>query len=611
MRQDLFPSSFPLLHSSIFWTRLIASLIPLICFWQTLGFWFEGDDFVWFQIADNVQKITDLPAYLFKPLAQGTVRFLSERSFFLIFYSLFGLEALPLRIAILAALVLSCILLVEVSRKLTGSAITGILAVLFWCVQTGLLNAVAWISAANQIFCALFILGSLVAFIYRRNAICWTIYLLGFGVLETNVGLPAILGVYCLFFERPRLKETLLFWIPAFIFIVLRMLVFRNPNAGSEYQLLVAPADLWFTLQSYLEWVSLPWILGWMLAYSVWRAFRKDFSTFFALSLFLLLMAPILPLRNHISQYYLAAPGLGFGLWLACCFENLRRPDIPFRETQWVAIPFILTIGFFHLQEIPEPRKHTLNWFRNTFKEIRLTMVDLQELRNHDSKAVFVQGIAPESFLLSVMTDFSGKLSTRRVFYFADPEQPIPASRKNGLKDRLASASLIQALSEEKDVHFFEIRNDQWIRLNQLDQRIAHSHLPEYSSFVKPGEPGYRLHLTGSWYPPEENGLRAIHQKSGVFLYAQSLQSGTLNIDGYCSGGYFRAGNAGMNILVNQKTIGTIYCSGPDSSFETSLQLPQDFHGQEKIHVEVIAGQSLQEENKAPQTVLIREISVR
>src|SRR5579885_2212540 len=74
-----------------------APALCLLLFRPVLSSWFLGDDFAWLGKPLEVQGWRDLPHAIFAPEAQGTVRVLSERLFFLIFTPLFGLNALPYR----------------------------------------------------------------------------------------------------------------------------------------------------------------------------------------------------------------------------------------------------------------------------------------------------------------------------------------------------------------------------------------------------------------------------------------------------------------------------------------------------------------------------------
>jgi len=55
--------------------------------------WFQQDDFAWLSLGSSVTDLPSLMRALFVPMAQGTIRPLSERAFFLVFHAIFGLWA--------------------------------------------------------------------------------------------------------------------------------------------------------------------------------------------------------------------------------------------------------------------------------------------------------------------------------------------------------------------------------------------------------------------------------------------------------------------------------------------------------------------------------------
>ncbi len=59
--------------------------------------WFFQDDFAWLALRLGINSPSDLLHALFAPIAQGTVRTLSERLYFLVFPSLFGLNVAALQ----------------------------------------------------------------------------------------------------------------------------------------------------------------------------------------------------------------------------------------------------------------------------------------------------------------------------------------------------------------------------------------------------------------------------------------------------------------------------------------------------------------------------------
>ncbi len=73
----------------------IPPLISLLLYWPGLTAWFQKDEFVSLNLYNTVHTWKDFVWVTFTPFAPGTSRVISERLFFLSFYSLFGMNAFP------------------------------------------------------------------------------------------------------------------------------------------------------------------------------------------------------------------------------------------------------------------------------------------------------------------------------------------------------------------------------------------------------------------------------------------------------------------------------------------------------------------------------------
>jgi hypothetical protein len=109
-------------------------------------------------LPSQVHSAHDLLYVLFAPKAQGTVRFLSERAFFLTFSSLFGFHALPYRIWVIATWFADLTLASLVGARLTRSRAAGFWAAILWTTSVNLTGPLSWTSAYNQVLCAFCIL---------------------------------------------------------------------------------------------------------------------------------------------------------------------------------------------------------------------------------------------------------------------------------------------------------------------------------------------------------------------------------------------------------------------------------------------------------------------
>jgi hypothetical protein len=322
--------------TALYWGA--PSLFCFVLYWYGLRAQFQMDDFAWLKLHSSVHDVPGLLKALFEPLAQGTIRPWSERLFFLLGWHLFGLDAGPLRAVVFLTQFGNLILLTAITTRLTGSALAGIAAPLLWLCNSSLYIPLSWTSAYNQIQCAFFLL--LAFWLWMRYtetgqtrfyAAQWVVFLLGFGALEINVVYPALAALHAFLFARKYLIRT----VPMFVVSVLYAVVDRAlaPPQSSDIYRMYFDWSIFHTLGTYVRWTfgidrfgfPLPsqvlphyaieaLVGGTLLAFIVVMAVRRHWTGLFGAGWFLVALAPVLPLRNHISDYYLTIPAIGLAI---------------------------------------------------------------------------------------------------------------------------------------------------------------------------------------------------------------------------------------------------------------------------------------------------------
>ncbi len=144
------------LASAAFW--LIPPLLCLALYWRGFTAWFRADDFAWLGTGLYIQNFHDFLIAIFAPMAQGTIRPLSERAFFMAGFSLFGLDALPFKIVIFATQFANLALVASIGERLSGLRWAGFFAAVFWVLNGAGIEPLGWSCVYNQVLCGFFLL---------------------------------------------------------------------------------------------------------------------------------------------------------------------------------------------------------------------------------------------------------------------------------------------------------------------------------------------------------------------------------------------------------------------------------------------------------------------
>src|SRR5581483_10390128 len=98
----------------------------------------------------NRHGFGDYLSAVFHPMAQGTIRPLSDRLFFIMGFALFGLDALPFRVLIFATQIANVLLVMWIGARISGRRSAGFAAAVLWIVNATMVMPLGWASAYNQ-----------------------------------------------------------------------------------------------------------------------------------------------------------------------------------------------------------------------------------------------------------------------------------------------------------------------------------------------------------------------------------------------------------------------------------------------------------------------------
>ena len=409
------------LRATAYWAA--APILMLVLYWPGLTSWFQKDDFAWLGLRGLVHGPRDLLWALFAPLAQGTIRTLSERVVFLSFTSVFGLHALPFRCLAFATCAATILMLRSVATKVTGSPEVGFWAAIAWTLNAAIAIPLAWGAVYYELlwpFWLLLTFWLLLRYVEtgeRRFFIAQCVtFVLGFFVLETNVVYPAIAAAYAIASPQARARGLLKKIAPLFVISLIYAIVhisFAPLPASGPYQLhwnlriLQTLTTYWglalgpgngrligirsTLIRSTLVWTLTVGLFAFLFRHERGTRGRQMLALFFP-AWFLIALAPLLPLRDHITNEYVTAPALGLAMWAGWAIVSGWRAS-------WLGkIVVVSLVTIYAAISIPVGQAHVRS-FHDRSQRIRqfvLSVVDAA--RAQPGNAIFLEGVSTELF---------------------------------------------------------------------------------------------------------------------------------------------------------------------------------------------------------------------
>lgn len=503
----------------------------------TLRAWFRADDFAWLGLGLNVETAQDLLHALFAPMAQGTIRPLSERAFFMTFFSLFELNALPYRILVLATQLASIYLLSRIAHRLTRSYWAALAAPILWTANVALARPMTWTAAYNEVLCSFFLLLSfdaLLSYIATGkpgyNLLQWVSFLLALGSLELAIVYPALAILYVVLFAPKFLRQVAWMLLPSVALGVLHSLIKSTINNHAydshvDWSMIGTFFQYWnFALGPAAVAVHLA-LTAALLAFILIETRRGNRLPLFGAGWFLIALMPFLPIRDHVTDYYLTIPMIGLSI--------LGGSAIGAKGGLTRKLLTYASLAAYLVCSIPATRANSRQMWAESMPIKRLVLGVQQVEALHPGKTILLAGVDEPTFWNGVYDRPFRLLDSDKVYVTPDTVHRLPAYPELGnIADyALPQAETIAAL-KKNDAVVYSVEDGRLKDITQLYQDTTlQKALPKR---IELGHPPLDSLIGNSWYG-SEGDFRWMPKQATVRLGAPEGGKGTLRIEATCA----------------------------------------------------------------------------
>lgn len=584
------------------WAALLFPvLLAAVLFRRSFRIWFLNDDFAWLGLRLGIHQPADLWTALFGPMAQGTVRTLSERLFFLGFEWGFGMESLPMRLFAFATFAVALMLCVLVVERLSGSRMAGVAAACLWALNFGVTIGINWLSSYNQILLATLFLATFYAFLRGWMLAAWLAYLLAFGALENVVMIPVILLAYAWWFERERVKTVLPFFVPAIAFAVAHLFLIPKQRTSPTYQM-HWDGSILESLAIYWDWalgaarlIDFDPSYGWMLtvshfvltpallAFVVWRVVKRDALVPFVLFVGLALIGPMLPLRDHRTDYYLASASFGLAAMLA--LVPLRVGPLGWGVVALYVVPSLIV------------QQATIEWYLNRTAPLRPLVRGLKRAcQLHPGKMLMLEGITDDVYYSSFIDEATRLIGNCEV-------RLEPGAGPAGNPFVMAPAAARAAIEKQSVVVYRFDGTRLYDITRQWESTKAYLLLSGLSPEILTGDKAYAAQLSGDWYE-SEGTHRWMGQKANFALGGPGR---VLVVEGFVPEAI---GTIDLRVMVGGTQLGQAKLR--PGALKLELPLPAAIGGAGKIEGSLESSKTIRPQGDGRTlSILVTKISIR
>ncbi len=594
--------------------RLAYWLVPpvfclAVYFWG-LRAWYQQDDFVWLGQRFRIENLHDFIRAVFQPSVHGTFRPLSERLFLLVAGSAFGTDAFPAHMWVFLTQVANLALISSLARRMSNSRIAGFLAPILWTASGALAFPMAWSSAYMHILCGTCILLAL-HFLLRYIEtgkrsdyyFQWSVFLVGFGVMESMIVYPAIAAAYTLLRARKRFFSTLPLFGASILFWALHSVFVPKQHAGTYSVHL--DSSLPRTLITYWKWALVPrdWLdwHGWqprfvllatvtivvitaaILIYVACAALRRNFAPAFGLLCFLLLLLPVLPLKEHVSYYYLALPSMGLAL------VGAFAADSAIHTGWWARLIAGSLLSLFLFVQAPYAAWACKWWYLRSQRVEGVVLGALAVRQAMPGKTLVLTGVDQAIFDGAFVDGAFQAFGASGIY--VDPSERSTLSAKATTEGLDVSSVFPDPADFQHGLLLHRVEVLSTIGRVLLDVTLRFEAQAESSPPLSPRRLDVASalaadYLRGEWYR-REGEHRWMAKKAGALIAGPVSQDEQLHLSGYCPAAQVAAGPLVGKILVDGEEIGELRLTRGDASFEAAFQLPSKFLGRTSVEVTI------------------------
>ena len=586
----------------LYWLTPMVFCVAL--YWRGLMSWFSEDDFAWLNLRNHVVDFHSFLWAMFAPLAQGTIRPWSERAFFMIFSYFFGLHARAYHEWIFANQLADIALVMVVTRKLTQSALAGFAAPMIWLCSIALATPLAWAAAYNEVQCAMFLLLGLYLFMrYTETGRkgfywgVWVVFLLGFGANEINLVFPAIAALYAILFARKYWRGTIPMFAVSAVYAVVHQIV-RGGTSDYYYDMDFRVGSLANTLWQYwkillalpefAEYRRLPdWIgvvglvvlSGALFGFVIWQGFKRRFLPVFFLGWFLIVLSPLLPIHNHVTEYYLFVPALGIAMLAA------HGAGLAWKQG-WARPLAALLVLIYVVPSGMQARVYTRAVFERGERSRHLIQSVAYAKKIHPGKTILLDNVDDELFWSAIYGSPFQILGWHDIFMTPDCLTLITPDPHFGSIDPyiLPAAAVARSLQDGTAV-VYSVEDRKLRNVTRTYTAIVKAQPPPpLASFIDVGQSYFQSQLGNGWYGIED-GFRWSGKHAVVYLAGPLTAGRKLTVHGWAAEVQTKTGPLRFELTIDGRPqkVHVIDRANPDVQFEYALE--PDLVGKERIEV--------------------------
>jgi hypothetical protein len=475
----------------------------------------------------------------------------------------------------------------------------------------------SWSSAYNEALCALFLLSALALFIRfvetGRRVFWWwqlVVFTLGFGALELNVVYPALAAAWALTIARMPLRRVARSLLPLFVISCVYFFVHRwaapFPSSGpyaihldrrifgtfANYWNLSLIPEIWSGRDSLRGRLVFYGLTGALVAFLVRESMKARYVAAFGVAWFLITLAPMLPIPDHVTNYYVTIPLIGLaivGSWgIVVAWQNhvALAIAVTVAAVGWVALMAHSSLG-------------GSRWWFDRSREVRALVLGVQAAHQaHPDKIIVLNGVTTGLYDYAVGESAFLPIGVDYVYLTPGSGDNINPSVNAGFLPEITlhPAVMKNAITHESVV-VYSVLSD---HLRNITEAYERSEFPRLSldktepRRMDAGNPLF-AYLLGPEWSSLESGNRWMPGRATLRLGGPGSATDKLLLAGFCPEQQLRAGPLHVSVAVDGIPLQGTEIGDSENTFRRLFDVPPSLAGKPSVEITIAVDRVLHE----------------
>ena len=294
---------------------------------------------------------------------------------------------------------------------------------------------------------------------------------------------------------------------------------------------------------------------------------------------FLITLAPLLPLRDHITAEYLTTPALGLAMWGGWAIVSAWDAHVPGKIAASLLLLIYgavsIPIGHTRLLGVTESSQRIKTFVENVVAAVRA----------HPDKIVFLEGVNVEQFNGAVY-HHAFPLFGIQAFQLVPENRATLAPDPYFTKvDEFFAAPAIAKKSLHKGlIVVFDVSNG--TARDATAEYALQLKADELSSRVELGSELFADQLGEGWYT-NDGGFRWMGKRASVTLAAPSAANERLYVTGFAPASALKSGPVTASISIYGTALPPVRITKADAGFTFDFAMPQRLIGVPKLEISI------------------------